>query len=272
MSYSHSIILGIVQGLTEFLPISSSGHLVLVQELLGIKQPGMAFEIFAHLGTLVAVFIVYKREIWNMIAAVPALFNKSYRRVNDIEQRKAIRMIGLVTIASIPTAIIGILFKPIFETLFESVKTVGYGLIVTGFLLWAVENKKSGKKGILKIRPLDAILVGVVQGCAIVPGISRSGSTISASLFVDIERETAAKYSLILSIPPILGSALLDIKDFIQTGAGAMPLGHLGIVFISSALSGLLAIKLLLRILKKESLKPFSFYCWALALVILILL
>lgn len=261
--------LGVIQGLTEFFPISSSGHLVIIQKLLGIAQPGMVFEIFAHLGTLIAVFITYWVEIRDMIVAIPALFIKSYRN-ETIEQGQSIRMIGLVLIASIPTAIIGILFKPVFEFLFESVKSAGIGLMVTGIVLWIAERKKSGGKGVLKIKPLDAVLVGIAQGCAIVPGISRSGSTIAACLSRGIDRETAAKYSFILSIPAILGAALLDLKDFIVSGS-SVSLAYLGIIIISSALSGLLAIKLLIRVLRKGSLKPFSIYCWILGIIILLL-
>lgn len=270
MSFLNYVFLGIVQGLTEFLPISSSGHLIITQELLGIKQPGMVFEIFAHLGTLVAVFIVFRGEIGGMISALPAFFIKSYRN-ESLEQKESIRMIGLVIIASIPTAIIGFMFKPLFESLFESVKSAGYGLIVTGIILWLVERKKSGQKGVLKIKPLEAVLVGIAQGCAIAPGISRSGSTIAACLFAGINRETAAKYSFILSIPTILGAAIFDVKDFIAFGS-MVSWGQLSVVTISAAISGLFAIKILTEVLRKGSLKPFSVYCWIVGFLIIFLI
>jgi len=246
MSLFEAIVLGIVQGLTEFLPVSSSGHLVLMQKYLGISEAGLTFEVLVHFGTLIAVFIVYWNEIWDLIK-------------NPFQQ-----MTLLIVLGAIPTAFIGFVFKPYFEKSFESLLVVGISLIITGIILWLSDNHLGGRKTENNASWLDVIIIGLAQGLAITPGISRMGLTVSAGLMRGFTREMAAKYSFLLSIPVILGANLLEIKDLFEAGfKQSLSLPYL-IGPLAAAVSGVFAIKILLKILKTGNLKYFSFYVWLL--------
>ncbi len=252
MSIWESIFLGILQGLTEFLPVSSSGHLVITQNILGVKQPGVTFEVFVHFGTLISVLWVFYPDIKKLILAGLWLNNDRVTR----------RMIFLLIMGCIPTAVMGLVFQPFFVGLFDSVITVGAMLLVTGSLLWLINWKVPGRKKVERMSILDAVFVGVFQGVAIIPGISRSGATISAALIKDLDRETAIRYSFLLAVPAIFGAALLEARE-ILTGSNefiSLIPGALGTT--AAFFSGILAIRTFIRLLHAGKLYYFAYYCW----------
>ncbi len=252
MQYLEAVILGIIQGLTEFLPISSSGHLVLFQKLFGLEEGNLTFDTMLHLGTLLAVFIIFWDDI---VAMIKQPFSK---------------LSILVVAGTIPTAIIGLALKDFFEQLFASGRTIGVEFIITGLILWWAESRPFGYKKIEDITLLDAGLIGVLQGAAIFPAISRSGLTIAGALFRGIERDTAARYSFLLSIPSILGAVVLQAKDIQKQGLGDVQLLPMLVGTIVSAVFGYLAIKWMLRLIAGGKLKLFSYYVWFLGLVIVV--
>lgn len=253
MSTFQAVLLGLIQGLTEFLPISSSGHLVLFQRFFGLSEGMLTFDVFVHLGTLIAVFVVFWKEIWELL--------KNPRQ----------RMTALIIVAVIPTGIMGLGLKDFFENLFATGSTLGFEFIATGVILWWAESVRQRNKGIGEMSYFDAAFVGFMQGVAILPAISRSGLTIAGALFRGINRETAAKFSFLISIPPILGAALLDAKDVMEAGATGVGTAPLVVGTLVSAIAGYFAIKVMLQILQRGTLKVFSLYVWALGLLVFIL-
>ncbi len=259
-----AIVLGIIQGLTEFLPVSSSGHLVIFQHLFGIKEPELFFDICVHIGTLVAVIIYFRKDLWSIITAlskraVPFLLRKvSFK---DTCKDPDIKLVGLIVIGTLPTVIIGLLFKEIADQLFSSLIIVGCMLLITGILLWSTRWIKKQSKGINRFSVKDAVIIGIIQGLAIAPGISRSGSTIAVGLFLGLSRETAARYSFLLSIPAILGALVLILKDLAQGGVviqmNAVILGG-----ATSCIVGYCSLKFLVFIVKKGQMHLFAPYCW----------
>ncbi len=251
-------ILGIIQGLTEFLPVSSSGHLVIFQTLFGFETPPVFFDILLHLATLIAVVFFVRRELWRII-------------INIFKPKTLeFRLFILLVIASVPTAVIGILFNEWIESLFSSVKIVGAMLLVTGVMLFLTNKKNicSGIKNVGQVRIIDAIMIGIAQGMAVMPGISRSGFTISTGLFCRLERELAAKFSFILAIPAILGATVFKFKEGIaeiQTDWLLMLPG-----FILAMVVGFLSLGLLLKIIKEWKLYYFSYYCWLIGIIVLV--
>ena len=270
MDILQAIILGMTQGLTEFLPVSSSAHLVLIPELLGVKS-NLAFDTLLHLGTLVAVVSYFWSDV---IAIIKSFFSSLVdiarrRFVQEIKEDSFKRLSWLVIVGTIPAAFMGILLKSQFESLFSSVTAVGFFLLITGFLLWGAERMPKGNKKIKEMSFTDSLLVGIAQGFAIAPGISRSGATISTGLFLRFDRELAARYSFLLSIPAILGAALVQVKDLtygFDVSTGVFIAG-----FLSAIIFGYLAIKFLMGYIKKRSLIIFAYYCWIVGAVSLVL-
>ena len=265
MTTIEAIILGIIQGLTEFLPVSSSGHLVLFQQLFGLKEAELFFDVCVHLGTLVAVIVVFHREIQNIIAALLRIVSLARQKktiLQQIESDPELKMVLLIIIGSIPTAVLGLMFKSIADQLFSSSFLTGLMLMLTGLLLWLTRranpnNKGAGIEGFSRTK---AFTIGIVQGLAIIPGISRSGSTISIGLLLGIDREVAARYSFLLSIPAIVGAGALSLKDGLSQTDPAIRLSLLGAA--AAALVGYGALKVLLRMVKKGRLYVFAPYCW----------
>lgn len=252
MQYIEAVVLGIIQGLTEFLPISSSGHLVLFQKLFGLEEGNLTFDTMLHFGTLLAVFVIF----WDDIVAM-------------IKQPLS-KLSILVVAGTIPTAAIGLTLKDFFEKLFDSGHTLGVEFIITGLILWWAESRPFGNKKIEDVTLLDAGLIGVLQGAAILPAISRSGLTIAGALFRGIERDTAARFSFLLSVPSILGAVVLQAKDIQEQGVGDVQLLPMIVGTIVSAVFGYLAIKWMLRLIAGGKLKLFAYYVWFLGLVILV--
>jgi undecaprenyl-diphosphatase len=269
MDIIQAIILGVVQGLTEFLPVSSSAHLVFMTDILGLPQ-NVAFDTLLHLGTLVAVVAYFWKDlvkiISSFISSLVDIFRGRFKK--GLEEEPFKKLSWLIIVGTIPAGIMGILLQKQFEALFTSIFYVGIFLIITGLLLWGAERVKPGEKDIKDISFKNALVIGVAQGIAIAPGISRSGATISAGLFSGLNRELAARFSFLLSIPAILGAALVQAKDItsFDTGTAVLIAG-----FVSALIFGYLAIKLLLKIIKERTLMVFAYYCWIVGLAAIII-
>lgn len=252
------IILGIIQGFTEFLPVSSTGHLLVGRKIFGLSEAGLLLDTLLHLGTFVAVVIVF----WDDI---------KYLLKNPFSKLSLLIIVG-----TIPTAAIGLLFKDFFEEISVSGVTVGWEFLATGVILWFADNAKhKGTKSIEEISYLDAFFVGTLQGAAILPAISRSGLTIAGALFRGINRQAAAKFSFLISLPAILGAVVLQTKDIVS-GEQVESLNSIGVIpliagTIAAAIAGYIAVKWMLRIITTGSLKVFSIYVWILGSIIIIL-
>jgi len=256
MSISKALILGSLQGLTEFLPVSSSGHLVVMQHYLGFKQPMLLFDALVHMATLAVVIIYFRRDLYEIILS---LIGVKRRHQEGISGR---RTFYLILLGTIPTALIGLFFKKWIEASFTmNIFTPGMFLF-TGALLWAGERKAGSNKGMDKISIMDALIIGIAQGIAIMPGISRSGATISIGLLRGIKKEAAFRYSFLLSIPAIVGAMGIELREAIS----GKNLPHRTLPWMVGALSAFLIGYLSLMLLRKALLKKkfflFAIYCW----------
>lgn len=267
MDFYHALTLGIVQGLTEFLPISSSGHLVLFQALLGLEEPELLFDIAVHVGTLVAVCLFYFRDIKRVVRM---LFSKSVWSDNgggfgkQIKKTPEIRLFFLIIVGTIPTVCLGLAFRPIADTLFSSIRIVGFMLVITGLVLWLTRRTPATGRRTGELTLRDALYIGVVQGLAILPGISRSGSTIAIGLLRGINRETAARYSFLLSIPAILGALVLGCFDISGATAHRQATGIMVGGALVAFVVGYLALRILVYMIQKGRFFIFAPYCWLL--------
>jgi len=274
MEYLQHIILGLIQGLTEFLPVSSSGHLVLFENVLGMTTPdGFLLESLLHIGTLAAVFIVFWKDIYailrEIVLFIPRLIRKESVKTPDG------RMIILILITLIPLFICAALgVQDYLDILKKYPILVGIALLVTGCVLLASDNVKKGKKDVEKATLLDAVLVGLSQVAALTPGLSRSGLTITAGLFRGFDRKFAFKFSFLMGIPAILGATVLELKDALSANAAAgaqgLSLPSLLPVFVGmivAAVSGYFAIRLLQYIMKKNKFAWFAYYCFGAGLI-----
>ena len=272
MTYFEAVILGLVQGLAEFLPISSSGHLALLQQWFGIDENKvLLFAVLLHVGTLISVFIVYWKDIWELIVELcltikDLLTGKGLR----LEERPVRKLGVMIIVATIPSAIIGILFNDLFDKLYTSVLPIGIGLIITGFLLVLAERTGNSNRGIDKMNFRNALFIGTVQGIAICPGISRSGSTLFGSLICNLDRKFAVKFVFLISIPSILGSAIMETPEAIKAGFDMAQLGPVLVGMAVAAVSGLIAIKTMIKIVSDKKLSYFSYYVWALGAAVVI--
>jgi len=264
LSLGAVILLAIVQGLTEFLPISSSGHLVLAQYVLGVESPGVALEVALHIGTLISVVIVFWADILGLLrAGISILFDPFNRR--SAAHAAYRRLIFLLVVGSVPTGVLGLLFADTFELLFANPRFIGYALLVTGCLLF-MATVKQGSRGMRDMGPSDVLWVGLAQGLAITPGISRSGSTIAAGLMRGLDRDTATRLSFLLSLPAVLGAAILKTPELFRESS-AHPIAYVLIGIVVSALVGIVAIKYLVAILRRGKLQYFAYYVWAVGLL-----
>ena len=272
MSYFEAIILGLVQGLAEFLPISSSGHLALLQQAFGIHEDKvLLFAVLLHVGTLISVFIVYWKDIWELIVELCLTIRDLCTGKGLRLAERPIRKLGvMIIVATIPTAIIGLVFSDFFDSLYNSVIPIGVGLIITGFLLIFADKKGEGNRGIQQMNFRNAIFIGLVQGVAICPGISRSGSTLFGSLICNLDRKFAVKFVFLISIPSILGSAVLEAPAALEAGVTAAEVGPVLVGMLVAAVSGLVAIKTMIKIVSDKKLSYFSYYVWALGLFVVL--
>ena len=250
MNIFQAAFLGLIQGLTEFLPISSSGHLVLAEKIMGVHT-GVSFGIALHIATLIAIFIFFRKDIWEML-------------------KKPFGKIPLLIVAgTIPTIIVAVVFKDIIKQAFSSGNTIGVEFIITGLIILYVSTR-SGKKEIEDIKYSDAAVIGLAQGIAIMPAISRSGLTLAAGIFRGMKKEAAIRYSFLLSIPAILGSAVFDAKDLLDGMTDSISTVPLIFGIIAAGLSGYFAIRVMLEVFSKKSLKPFAFYTLILGSLIIL--
>ena len=272
MTYFEAIILGLVQGLAEFLPISSSGHLALLQNWFGIDETKvLLFTVLLHVGTLISVFIVYWKDIWELIVELCVTIKDLCTGKGLKLEERPVRKLGvMIIVATIPTAIIGLVFNDFFDSLYTSVIPIGIGLIITGFLLLIAERMNSGNRTIENMNLRNAIFIGCVQGVAICPGISRSGSTLFGSLVCNLDRKFAVKFVFLISIPSILGSAILEAPEAIEAGVTASELGPVIVGMVVAAIAGLAAIKGMIKIVQDKKLIWFSYYVWILGAIVVL--
>ena len=273
MSLLSAIFLGLVQGITEFLPISSSGHLAIAQQLLnssvGADVPGF-FDVLLHLGTLFAVFAAYWSDIKDMVVEFFGGVRDLARRSTPTPVPPARRMILLIIVATLPLFVI-VPFEDKIDALSGNLYFVAFALIATGFLLFISDRVARGRKTEKNATLKDAIAVGIGQAIATCPGISRSGTTITVGCLMGYERSFAVRFSFLMSIPAILGANLLSLKDAFEEGIlwGEVPMYFVGVAV--AALSGYACIRLLKMIAAKGKFGAFAYYCWAVGLVTLVL-
>lgn len=273
MSLLNAIFLGLIQGISEFLPISSSGHLSIAQNLFGMEMEGsgdMFFEVLLHLGTLAAVFVAYWTDIKEMIL-------EFFRAIGDIRRGgmpdpipPARRLILLLIIGTLPLFVV-LPIQDFVEGLSSNTYVVGGALLVTGVLLFASDRVKKGRKSASSATVWDILLIGAAQAVATCPGLSRSGTTIAVGCFAGLERKFAVRFAFLLSIPAVLGANILKITDVLETGIdpALIPAYILGVA--AAALSGYLCIRLVHMITDKGKFGAFAYYCWAMGLLTVIL-
>ncbi|AGC69361.1 undecaprenyl-diphosphatase UppP [Thermoclostridium stercorarium subsp. stercorarium DSM 8532] len=254
MSIIEAIILGIVQGLTEFLPVSSSGHLVLLQKVFNIEEGALTFDIALHFATLLAVVVVYRKKIFEMLR-------------NPFSKLPLYIIVG-----TIPIAVLGLLLNDLVESIFETGSTLGTGFIFTGLVLMYAESTGEKSKNIEQMGIKDPLLIGTSQAIAMLPAVSRSGMTISTALALGIERKTAADFSFLLSIPAILGAVVVDLYKVVKTGGSglaAIGTAQFAAGMIFAAVSGFIAVKFMISLIQKKKLKYFSYYLWIIGALVL---
>jgi len=271
MHLLEAIVLGIIQGLTEFLPISSSGHLVIFQNVFGLKEPDLFFDVSLHFGTLCAILIVFRREVFALTRGVTLFAFYSLKGVQskaDEECRAMARLSGLIVVGLIPTALLGFFLRDLFTLFFGSLTAVGLLLVVTGTLLWFTRTTRRGVKGTDSISLSDALIIGLVQGFAIAPGISRSGATIAFGLFRNLKEDAAVHFSFLLSIPAILGALIMEWENpFLYEGSLQAVLSGT----LMAALVGYICLRILIGMVKRGQLYFFSPYCWTAGCITIIL-
>jgi len=267
MSYLESVILSVLQGLTEFLPISSSGHLVLVENLLGVKKSGIDFEVFVHFGTMLSVIVIFWKDI---VGVLSSFFGKIFqfdRLKINFQSDENFRTAILIIWASIPAGVVGILFEEKVEATFQNPKLTSLFLIITGLILFSTRFARINNEKNFDF--ISSLIVGIGQAVAILPGISRSGTTISAGMFAGINGIKSARFSFLLSIPVILGATILKTKEILELSLfDRLPL----LIFsaVISFITGYIAIKFLLKVISRGDFNLFSYYCLLIGLIGLI--
>jgi undecaprenyl-diphosphatase len=260
----HAIILGIIQGLTEFLPVSSSAHLALIPWILGWNDQGLSFDIALHVGTVLAVIAYFFRD-WVQVIAQGFGLNVGNTLGNDPAIRRNPRLLWLLVLGSVPAGIAGLLVKDLAENVWRNNQyLIGSMLILVGLFMWWADRQGSRKKDLGNVSPADSLAIGVAQALALVPGVSRSGITICAGLLRNLDRATAARFSFLLATPAIAGAAAKDAWDLMRHGGGMAGIAPdmrtaLVVGVIVSAISGALTIQFFLNFLRK---RPLTFFVW----------
>ena len=268
MNIIQGIIIGIVQGLTEFLPVSSSAHLVFIQNILGVES-SLAFDTFLHLGSLLAVLWFFRGDIYRMLKSWWLSLGDilQHRFKEGLQEDPYKRLAWYVILATVPVAIVGVLFEDAVDSLFAGALYVpAFFLFVTGTILYLSQRMGPGEINFNTIGKKEALFMGLGQACAILPGLSRSGTTIAAGLTIGLDKEFAAKFSFILSIPAIFGAFILQLKDIgTSLDANFLPV-ILG--FIAAFIAGYAAIRWMIELIQKKNLDIFSYYCWIVGIVV----
>lgn len=287
MSLLESIILGIIQGIAEFLPISSSGHLAIFKKIFGLSDVGLTYDILLHAGTLVAVFIVYWSDIWKLIKEGVGIILDVCKNIGRFFSSKLknqdagyIKIVGtpyrkfviLIIVSTIPTGILGIVFKSVFNLDNPSLIIPGISLLITGLMLFIVDDLPSGSKTPKEMTYKNGLVIGIAQGVATLPGISRSGTTLTFGILNGLERKFAVKYSFIMSIPAILGACVLDLKDLLapENKLASTELTYYLIGAAVAAAVGYICIKTLLILYKNRKMKYFSYYCFIVGIIAIV--
>jgi undecaprenyl-diphosphatase len=265
MSILQAVLLGIIQGATEFIPVSSSGHLVLVPALLGWAPPGLAYDAFLHLATLIAVIAYFWRDIVDLVVA----WCHSWGHLTAMAPRE--RMAWLLIVSAIPGAILGYFLNDAVSAKFESPRFAGIMLLVTGLLLVGSEQVGRRVRDLDHLKLSDALWMGLAQGLAIAPGLSRSGATVSAGLLCGLRRDEAARFSFLMGIPIILGAGGMQVLKLTQGDLQSLGLGVFVAGFVAAAVAGYLAIRVLLNYVRSHSLRPFAYYCFVIGAAAIVL-
>lgn len=272
LSFLQAVILGLIQGLAEFLPISSSGHLALLQHFFHIEgESVLIFAVMLHLGTLISVFIVYWKDVARLIYELCCCIRDICKGRGPRINANPTRRLGfMIIVATIPTALMGFFLNDIFGAMYSSIIVIGISLVITGTILFIAERVGSDRKTVTEMSFLNALFVGIMQGVAITPGISRSGSTLFGGLISGLNREFAVKFAFLISIPSILGSVILELPEAVHAGVPAGTAGPMIVGIIVAAVSGLVAIKTMIRIVSKKKLSYFSYYTWIIGAAVII--
>lgn len=265
MNLLYAVFLGVLQGITEFLPISSSGHLALAEHFFKIEQAGLTFDICLHMGTLIAVLIYFRKDLLQLITAFLGMDKSA-----EAPQRR--RMCLYICVGCIPAVIAGVLFGDFFETLFRDPAFIAFTLSAAGFLLWLSEKKGAKIRTDKEMTLKDAIIIGCAQAFALIPGVSRSGSTMTAGLFLGMNRSSAALFSFLLSAPIIFGAGIYKIPEVLSKGLDQSEIIFYLTGFVSSALSGYFVIAFLMKFVRTNSLAVFAYYRYCLSAVVVIAL
>jgi undecaprenyl-diphosphatase len=258
----NALLLGIIQGITEFLPVSSSGHLVLFTQFFPAGGDEVFFDLIVHVGTLIPILWFYREDLKRMVLDVLPGANTPYL------SRDGVKLLLMLVAASIPTAIIGLLFEDLFEQMFSTPAVLVGSFSFTGALLYTTRFRSGGATDLQDFSVKQALLLGLAQGIAITPGISRSGTTIATGLMLGLQREFAARFSFLMSVPAICGAVLLKSRDL---QADSLVLGPSIIGGLAAMVVGYLSLVFLVRIVKKGGLQHFAWYCWAMAVASLII-
>ncbi|WP_273131201.1 undecaprenyl-diphosphate phosphatase [Metabacillus sp. HB246100] len=253
MDWLQAFILGIIQGLTEFIPISSTGHLYLGRLFFGLQEAGLYLDTMLHIGTLIALFVFYKDILLKLL------------------KNPFSKLTFLLVVGTIPAVIVGLLFNDYFEEISKTGVTIGWEFLVTGLFLWFADSIKNGAKKVEDISFFDSLFIGTFQAFAIFPAISRSGMTIVGALIRKLDKETAAYFSFLLSIPAITGGVVFQLKDVVQGTVPSISFLSLFIATLSSAIFGYIAVKFMITFVKNKSLKLFAIYVWILGVGIILL-
>lgn len=264
------ILMGIVQGIAEFLPISSSGHLLVLNKILNIQEPSMFIAQMLHFGTLISVLIVFFEDVKNMIIEFIKMIVKLLKR-EKFEINKDQKLALLIIVASIPTAIIALCFEDIFSAYYNNLRSVSLMFMITAIMLFVTDKYPSKNKKAFNLNYLSAFGIGMVQGIAIMPGISRSGSTIFAGSILDLNKSEAARFSFLISLPATFGAFLFGLKDVLKSGEAVSFNLSIIVGILTSAVVGIVSIKFLLNLLNKNKMSYFSIYLVVISILTFIL-
>ncbi len=269
MQFLVGILLAVIQGLTEFIPVSSSGHLAVTQYLLKFKEPPVAFDVVLHLGTLIAVMLYYRTDL---LAILKAVGSRARLLHPEWKTESPVKLLYLLILASIPTALMGLLLKSQIEGAFSDMWNVAIGFLINGFIMIFPLKPRADLRDLSRMTSGDALIIGTMQGVSLYPSISRSGATISTGLMLGLQPSLAGRFSFLLSIPAILGAVLLESKAIsgqLQTGSAWAFYLICGCI---SGVIGYLSIQPLMRILQSFKFYYFSYYCWFAGISLLVYL
>ena len=284
MTLLQAVLMGLLQGLTEFLPVSSSGHLAIFKNIFHVNtETGMLFDILLHIGTLIAIFVAYHKDIWKLITEgfgivfdtgrnIGVFFANAFQKEGKKPYHKIVRtayrkFVMLIIVSTIPTGIIGVIGKDLIESVSEGLFVPGICLMITAGLLMIADRCDTGKKTPKDTKYLDAFSIGMAQGVATLPGLSRSGTTITACLLCGFDKKFAVKYSFIMSIPAILGAAILELKDIGTLTFHAPEMINYIAGMAVAAVVGYICIKTMLVVVRGKKFVIFSIYCLAVGLL-----